>query len=157
MPKAINRLPLSWSQWTKFKPLSSFVCSKKELCFMFVVIVGRQWSDHILITVLGLIDFSLPQIVQNEILVFFFFSISGNYPTIGAWYCSVLEGMVFVKYWVWATCVQQPGFEYNKHTHTHSHVQQTHACVLSSRRWYTPTGPLILSTNADKKDNWTHN
>lgn len=39
---------------------------------MFVVIVGRQWSDHILITVLGLIDFSLPQIVQNEILVFFF-------------------------------------------------------------------------------------
>lgn len=38
---------------------------------MFVVIVGRQWSDQILITLFSLIDFSLPQIVLNEILFFF--------------------------------------------------------------------------------------
>lgn len=37
---------------------------------MFVVIVGRQWSDQILITLFSLIDFSLPQIVLNEILFF---------------------------------------------------------------------------------------
>lgn len=37
---------------------------------MFVVIVGRQWSDQILITLFSLIDFSLPQIVSNEILFF---------------------------------------------------------------------------------------
>lgn len=47
--KRINRLPLSWPHWTTCKPLSGFVCSKQELCSMFVVIVGRQWSDQILI------------------------------------------------------------------------------------------------------------
>lgn len=38
---------------------------------MFVVIVGRQWSDQILITLSSLIDFSLLQIVLTEM---FFFS-----------------------------------------------------------------------------------
>lgn len=69
--KRINRLPLSWPHWTTFKPLCGFVCSKKELCSVFVVIVGRQWSDQILITLFSLIDFSLPQIVLTEILFFF--------------------------------------------------------------------------------------
>lgn len=88
---------------------------------MCVVIVGRQWSDQILITLFSLIDFSLPQIVLNEIL-FFFFSIGGNYPTMRAQYHSVLGGMVFMKYWVSTTSLQLPAFEYNRRTWIHIHM-----------------------------------
>lgn len=135
----IDRLPLSCHSQQHLNHWEALSALKKRA---LINLCCHCWSSVIrsnFNTLFSLIDFSLPQIVLNEISFIFFSlslsSISGNYPAMSTWCRGVLDGVVFVKTRVWGSLTAA---RYGKHACVHNHMWSRHMPARSEAVAHLP-------------------
>lgn len=164
-PDRIDKLPLSWPQWTTFKPPRGFLCSQEGTsvpCLLSLLVVSdpiKFWyttQPHWFQFTTDCVECWMK---YCSFLLLFFSSIIGNYPTMkgsisqhirrhGA---CIIPGLCFVS----ATACQA-------HMCTRSRVRPTHARVLRpGGRSFTlihlnTHTSNALQNNCGQKDNHTH-